>query len=820
MKRSNRFMALTLALLVAMSTVLPASAAALESSYDEAYYATLDYYGAVLEGGVVKSYLLRGGDTVVDCGEYDEVINLTNSLTPHVENGQVSFQLGADAPEKFYFEGKTAQPYYDLPWTIAVSYRHNGAPALAEDLAGQSGLFEISLDVTPNPGASDYSRTNLVLTAATALNDDEITSLEAPGAEEQLIGNLRTVLFAVLPGEEQHFEIRIGSDDFSFPGLMFLAVPATLDQLDQIADLREAKEDAEDAYHTISDSLDTVLDSLEGVSGSLDAAADGLDQLSAAMAAASASTGPVYTSTDRAMADLNNLAGTLGRLDSDADTASQAVADLTGEVNGLNASVQDLKPELETARKLIAAIQSDADAARALLTDTEDYNERASKLAKSMAGNLADLQDTAGRMKSDLDRLEGSLRRLGNLQGLTDDDIIALLPAEQQAQMRQVLALRGQYEQALKGGAVPEGTSFESFIIGAALPGAYEQAYAAAYQQYCQALAAQGIPEAMWPSQEDFVKNEGNDPTIAAVKQQAESSARAQVEETARTADEAYSTFAAQKPVVDTVNGKIQEVNTMIQRVTGPTASVIDELSSLCKTAEESDDLYDLALLAQDLLKLLESHEGEGAALIGHASEAGDLISRLTGNADTALTRLDSLNGVLNTYEPALQTTLRDAQAVSQSLQSTLRDSATAITALENLMRVRGPQLSAGATAALNGTSAALRDANIDTAPTSDIRDAKSDLTGLIEDQWDAHAGGHDNLLLMDPDAAPESMTSVQNPAPTSIQYVMRTQEIQVSDDESSGAPAGQPAAAPTTFWGRVKAMFQDLWHTITGWFH
>ena len=50
------------------------------------------------------------------------------------------------------------------------------------------------------------------------------------------------VLFMVMPGEEQHFAIRVGSDDFSFSGLVLLAVPATLQQLDQIADLRQAKE--------------------------------------------------------------------------------------------------------------------------------------------------------------------------------------------------------------------------------------------------------------------------------------------------------------------------------------------------------------------------------------------------------------------------------------------------------------------------------------------------------------------------------------------------------------------------------------------------
>ena len=61
----KRVSALALALAVAVTTALPAAAAeaigdGVTPSYDEAYYATLDYYGNLLEGSVVKSYALNG----------------------------------------------------------------------------------------------------------------------------------------------------------------------------------------------------------------------------------------------------------------------------------------------------------------------------------------------------------------------------------------------------------------------------------------------------------------------------------------------------------------------------------------------------------------------------------------------------------------------------------------------------------------------------------------------------------------------------------------------------------------------------------------
>ena len=211
-------------------------------SCDEAYYATLDYYGEIEQSSVVKSYTLNGAKTITDFGQYDEVVNLTNTAQAQYENGALTFALGDDAPEHFYFEGKTAEPFSALPWEIALSYRLNGVPKPAEELAGASGLVEINIDAMPNSASTEYCRNNFVLQAVAIFNADDILSLEAPGAQVQLVGNLRIVLFMAMPGEEQHFTMRIGSDDFTFSGMTFLMVPATLSQLTEIKNLREAKE--------------------------------------------------------------------------------------------------------------------------------------------------------------------------------------------------------------------------------------------------------------------------------------------------------------------------------------------------------------------------------------------------------------------------------------------------------------------------------------------------------------------------------------------------------------------------------------------------
>ena len=95
------------------------------------------------------------------------------------------------------------------------------------------------------------------------------------------------------------------------------------------------------------------------------------------------------------------------------------------------------------------------------------------------------------------------------------------------------------------------------------------------------------------------------------------------------------------------------------------------------------------------------------------------------------------------------------------------------------------------------------------------MKDAKSSINSIIEDTWNEHTGEVDNLLNMDATAAPESLTSSENPAPTSIQVVIRSQEIKVEEPEETEAE--KQAADNGTFWSRVAQMFKDFWAAITG---
>ena len=370
--------------------------------YDEAYYAMTDYYGNLTDGSVVKSYRTNGIATLTDYGDYDEIINLTDGTVPARNGGMTTFRLDEKAlPGTFYFEGKTTKPFQQLPWTISMSYTLNGVPTKAEDLAGQAGVVEIHLDIVPNERASEYARNNYTLEAMAIFNQDDILSLEAPGAQVQLIGNLRAVLFLGLPGEECHYTIRVGSEDFAFGGMTFLMVPATLSQLEEIAKLSERKDDLEDNYNKLSGSMDSLLDAMTAMTGSLNASANGLEQLNKARGIFSDGKGVIYSGTDALREDLSNLADVLEPVEGQIEALSKTISDSKSTLRSMTNTVSDLKGDLKDVESALRDLEDGTGDVRKVFSALGSLRKSLKALQEALGGTV---KDTSGKLDETIDK--------------------------------------------------------------------------------------------------------------------------------------------------------------------------------------------------------------------------------------------------------------------------------------------------------------------------------------------------------------------------------------------------------------------------------
>ena len=957
---SKRVSALALAAVLTVTLTLPAAAAeaigdGVTPTYDEAYYATLDYYGNLLEGSVVKSYAMNGRDRLTDYGVYDEVVNLTDNSVPVSGEGSTSFQFTGGVPDHFYFEGKTKKPFEDLPWTITLRYTLNGVPAKAEELAGKQGVVEILLDIVPNANAGDYARYNYTLAATALFNQDDILSLEAEGAQVQLVGNLRTVLFLCLPGEEQHFTIRVGSNDFSFGGLTVMMMPATLAQLEEIAKLSERKDDLEEDYRALSGSLDELLDALADIQNGLYASAKGLDQLDAARETFSGGKGALYSGTDRLREDLSNLADILAPVEQRVQLLSQTVTDskiVLNEMVDATVTLQAQLAEMETALYGLEQGTYDLRSVIGLAADMEGSLLRlesalggvhvgGGSVATNSRGLVEKVKNVHGAYAAEdtetflqkmleaqgVGSAEAKAKAAGMKQLLDADKAGLPVPPGQQAALEAAKQMETLHEvkqqtnmdfrdfcgQVTKdpdtakqmndlwliysaGGAVSGKATLrnrpvsEAVIPAAPVPELPQAPTEPQPSEPPQTPDLPRPPETAVPEteapEESAVPEESEQPApeepqepsapeeapaeeenvgTPEMLKKGQMSARLVVYETLDGDDSGASgqdgsssgddnssgddssggdgssggdnnpsgdggsgkpetpgegdgapsdpdapSNPGKPPENDTVGGAVvdlitsgldsataridaiqSQLNASLNQIKRPTAAVAGDLANLCG---------ELDILLRDL------------------DDAEDLMAALGQSAGTLreiLEDVDALRTVLNGYEPTLQEALANTGALSASAVTTIRDAETLLADAENLARSTGKDLDAGTKQSLRGLSAALRQTAKALATTKQVKEAKNTVTQIIEDTWNEYTGDVNNILLMDATAEPVSLTDERNPAPTSIQILIRTQEIKEEKPEEDEASAA--VKEKTTFWGRVTQMFRDFWNAVTG---
>ena len=790
--RLYRTAALTLSTVFLVGSI-PVYAAedGVKPTYDEAYYATTDYYGNLTQGSVVKSYTTNGAAALTDYGSYDEVVNLTNGLTPSTADGKTVFTFDEnETPSHFYFEGKTSQPFEELPWTISVRYALNGVAAKAEDLAGKTGVVEIHVDAIPNEGASEYARNNYTLEAMAIFNQDDILSLEAPGAQVQLIGNLRAVLFIGLPGEECHFTIRVGSEDFSFGGMTFLMVPATLSQLEEIAKLTQRKDALEDNYHKLSDSFDALLNSMNGISSSLYATANGLDRLNEARDTISSGKAELYEKADLARGDLDALRDALSMLPDHINAATQLADDTHESLGAVNSALRDVQEQL-------AAVQDEVDD---LYDDLDDIR----RAGNATASDLKELGQHVDSLKKGMDGLLDKLAALNIQVGGGDITMQGMTAAELSAKLKDAETLETLYL-AAKGGQLTQEQFLAKMMILSGMAESDESAMAAvsAMNKKIAAAVQQAMESGQFQSAEDALAYvigslSGSDKTAY---------------ELAQSVNALYDGIRGGAVSEKTFFVKAQQMQDPSMSTAAAQANwaLFQQTKSLTSNAVELCDLLGAKGLSGHTARLLT----ETGNVIARLDDSADEISDLLDCFDNALDAVDDLYDIMDKNLPELKQTLTDSKAAITALSSTILDTNDFLGSFESLLRSAGTQLDDGSKQTLEGLSAALRATARSLNTTGDVKSAKNTISTIIEDTWNEYTGDVNNLLLIDANAEAVSLTDERNDAPQSIQVLIRTQEI--TEDDSVKEELAAKAPVQTSFWGRVAQMFRDLWAAVTG---
>lgn len=349
--RKRQMMAAVLAAVVTAGNAPLSYGAPAAVETDETMYVNLDVYGKAQKVNVVKSCSLNGVTDFTDYGNYLAVENMSTQDEPQLGEGEVVWKLPPDRRERFYYKCMLDQEQTVLPWNFDVSYKLNGVPTDGEKLAGASGLVEIHIKAEPNEQADLYYRNNMLLLVAVPVDMSKCFSVEAEGSQTQNMGELTAVVFTALPGEEGDYTVRIGSDSFETTGVIMAMTPGTVEDLEHIKDLKEAKDTWQDAGDELYDSLEQMAQSIEDMRGGVDQMQSGLNAAENARQKWSSSKDAILAGNDRSLESLRAMSGQLETLVPHLQTAkeeAEIVHKSMGDIVGTLGEMQEPLGKLYT----------------------------------------------------------------------------------------------------------------------------------------------------------------------------------------------------------------------------------------------------------------------------------------------------------------------------------------------------------------------------------------------------------------------------------------------------------------------------------------
>jgi ABC-type transporter Mla subunit MlaD len=356
---------------LAFSLILPlgpADASPPSVSTDEAVYVNMDYYGGIEDVSVVKGCSLNGISQFQDYGDYESVTNMSTYDQPIITPDGVQWNLGSSSgTQRFYYNCKVRNDAIILPWNIDVSYKLNGVPCQAESLAGASGLVEINIKVEPNDAAKPYYKNNMLLQVATYINTENAYSFDAPGSQLQAVGTYKAVLFAALPGESDNYTIRIGTDSFESKGITMMMIPGTLKQLEDIKDIKEAKDTLQDSYNAIYSSMNDVLNTMDSMSSGLSDLKTGVEGTEDARSTFSAGKDQMYKYGDTALEDLDATNQQLKKLIPYFKTGQNMTRDISKKIDNIVDTMQQLQDPLTDASSSLDTTHEDLESLQDML---------------------------------------------------------------------------------------------------------------------------------------------------------------------------------------------------------------------------------------------------------------------------------------------------------------------------------------------------------------------------------------------------------------------------------------------------------------------
>jgi len=244
---------------------------------EEVIYANLENDGTAKKVYVVNVFESAGGGNVKDSGDYESVINLTDTSGITLNGGVVSFSMPSG---RFYYQGNMNST--QLPWNIGIAYYLDGLPVSAGDIAGRSGALEIVITTRDTDYAEKAFYENYMLQVSVTLDTSKCTNISADGAVLANAGKNKVINFTVMPESQSKLVLSADVTDFEMQGIQISGIPLSLGiETPDTGSLSEDFSLLSDAIKQLSDGASLLSDGIVDFKYSFTEYRNGFSELSA-----------------------------------------------------------------------------------------------------------------------------------------------------------------------------------------------------------------------------------------------------------------------------------------------------------------------------------------------------------------------------------------------------------------------------------------------------------------------------------------------------------------------------------------------------------
>ena len=791
---------------------------------DETMYVNLDYYGRVDKINVVKGVGLNGQTEFTDYGTYENVINMSNSIEPVLGDGMVTWQLPEDQRGRFYYKCAVDKGMMVLPWDFDVSYKLNGVPMDGDKLAGASGLIEINVKAEPNDNAGEYYRNNMMLMVAVPVDMSKCYSVEAEGSQTQNLGETTAVVFTALPGEDGDYTVRIGTDSFETIGVIMAMVPGTVEDLEHIKDLKEAKDTWQDAGDELYDSLEQMAKSVENMRQGVNQVRQGMDSAESARQKWSNSKDSILAGNDQTLAALTSVSQQMDTMIPHLQTAKDCAEVVHSSMNDIVNTLGDMQDPL---RKLQTRLKNIENSAGGISSDLPELQ----KTMESIIALDTQLQASQDTLLTYLSLYKSSSTKARRLY---DEE----LDEEELENMEDVDygTSNGGSHSSSGGGSSQENTQNNNqgndqgsgnsggSTEGKDNPDGSAGGSGSTDGNGSTSGTGSGSGNADGGGSTDGSTNgsgsgntTGGESTNGSIAGSSSGSAAESGDPSGNAGSNSGSntpdTGTAISSAINTGSTGRMAATASIEKKNIPLVSSMDQQAAAQAAKAIEQSLYEKVAVLQDLSAQSKSLTDKMANLMDDTSDSAKYSAEIVDNTDYLIEDLKALNDSLDVYYPDLQTALDDSRELVRRTTDALNNGISTLTIIQNTLKDSSDDFDAAARDSLRGSMELLdKSLNILDSTTA-MRQAGRTMKDTIDNELDKFDTDN-RFLFMDPSADKVSFTSDRNKPPKTLQIVMRTDEISVDDDTAKTADA-EVAKAKESPLRRMWNVLVQMWKAM-----